>query len=152
MHRTNLAVALRSLYDELHEAMTSIPIKDGLNFRYDSVEVELAMEMGESSEAGGGAKFFVVEASGKTAAEERVTHTMRINLTPIVSADSPLRLPELTFLSACETAVGNEADASLSATRLFQATGAASVIATGGPSDQIEPAERLDDAPMSAPS
>jgi hypothetical protein len=116
--------------------MTSIPIRDGLNFRYDSVEVELAVEMGESSEAGGGAKFFVVEASGKTGAEERITHTMRINLTPVVSADSRLRLPELAFLSACETPVGNVVDATLSATQVFQAEGAAAVIAAEWSSDQ----------------
>ncbi|MFE3644831.1 trypco2 family protein [Streptomyces sp. NPDC059169] len=104
MAQTNLAAAIQSLYTELHTAMTTIQVKDGLNFRYDSVEVELAMEMGESDELGGGAKFWVVEANGKKATEQRVTHTMRINLTPVAAPDSRLRLgPSVVLSAACQT-------------------------------------------------
>ncbi|MFI1409375.1 trypco2 family protein [Streptomyces sp. NPDC020707] len=104
MSHTNLPAALQSLYTDLHTAMTSIEVKDGLNFRYDSVEVELAMEMGESDELGGGAKFWVAEATGKKATEQRVTHTMRINLTPVAAPDSRLRLgPNMVLSAACQT-------------------------------------------------
>ncbi|MFE6030666.1 trypco2 family protein [Streptomyces niveus] len=108
MPRTNLTDALRSLYDELHEAMSTIPVRDGLNFRYDSVEVELAVEMGESTEGGGGAKFWVVEASGKKAAEQRTTHTMRINLTPVVEPTSRLRLPSACVVASCRSLAADE--------------------------------------------
>ncbi|MFK4110489.1 trypco2 family protein [Streptomyces sp. NPDC002176] len=104
MPRTNLAAAIQTLYTELHTAMTTIQVKDGLNLRYDSVEVELAMEMSESDELGGGAKFWVVEASGKKASEERVTHTVRLNLTPVAAPSSHLRLgPDMVVSAGCGT-------------------------------------------------
>ncbi|WP_416982940.1 trypco2 family protein [Streptomyces sp. T028] len=101
MTHTSVAAAIRSLYSELHEAMTTIDIKDGLNFRYDSVEVELAMEMGQTTEAGAGVKFWVVEGSGKKGAERRATHTLRINITPVVSEESQLHSPWHSFAVTC---------------------------------------------------
>ncbi|MGW5692283.1 trypco2 family protein [Streptomyces asiaticus] len=103
MAQVNVSDALRLLYEELHEAMTTIPVRDGLNFRYDSVEVELAMEMEESTEGGAGAKFWVVEANGKKSAGHRAAHTMRINLTPVVEPDSDLRLSSQCAAASCRS-------------------------------------------------
>lgn len=129
MAHINLAAAIQSVYTELHTAMTTIEVQSGLNLRYDSVEVEFVVEMGESDELGGGAKFWVVEANGKKATDQRVTHTIRIKLTPLATPDSPLRAPSMAFLSACETATsGRLPDEALAASQALLTTGVPGVV------------------------
>ncbi|WP_210586676.1 trypco2 family protein [Streptomyces sp. GESEQ-35] len=74
--------AIEAAQAEIRQALRTLPMQDGVNFHYNSVELELTLEACSSSEKQGGVKFWVVEGSGKRGVEDRLTHTVRISMVP----------------------------------------------------------------------
>ncbi|MFE7762975.1 trypco2 family protein [Streptomyces sp. NPDC057438] len=82
MAKIGLKEAIQAAYLELREAITEIPTHDDLNFQYEMIELELAVEMGEASETQGGVKFWVLEGGAKRARDKKSTHVVRVTVTP----------------------------------------------------------------------
>ncbi|GAX55796.1 hypothetical protein SO3561_07358 [Streptomyces olivochromogenes] len=82
MAKIGLKEAIQAAYDELYAAITEIPVRHGLNFEYQAIDMEFTVEMAESKERSGGVKVWVVEGAAKGATEERTTHTIRLSIAP----------------------------------------------------------------------
>lgn len=76
------------LYVSLYEARGH-----QLRFRVESVELELQVAVSRETEAGGGIKFWVVNAAGKHKSGSQDHHTFKLKLQPIL--DEPAGATEL---------------------------------------------------------
>lgn len=65
MAKIGLKEAIQAAYDELYAAITEIPVRHGLNFEYQSIDMEFTVEMAESREKSGGVKVWVVEGESR---------------------------------------------------------------------------------------
>jgi hypothetical protein len=83
MDRVGLKEAIQAAYEQLHAAITEIPLRDGLDFRYESVELELNVEVDETAEQQGDVKFWVVGGARKTARGNCSTHVLKVSITPL---------------------------------------------------------------------
>ncbi|MFC4609762.1 trypco2 family protein [Streptomyces maoxianensis] len=83
MERVGLKEAIQAAYEQLHAAVTEIPLRDGLDFRYESIELELNVEVDEATEHQGDVKFWVVGGGGKKARANRSTHLVKVAITPL---------------------------------------------------------------------
>ncbi|MFE6627381.1 trypco2 family protein [Streptomyces rochei] len=83
MDRVGLKEAIQAAYEQLHAAVTEIPLRDGLDFRYESIELELNVEVDETQERQGDVKFWVVGGSGKSTRTDRSTHLVKVAITPL---------------------------------------------------------------------
>jgi hypothetical protein len=80
------AVPLTEMIEELRvqlQASANASRGKGLRFAVDKVELELQVAVGEASEGGGGLTFWVLDASGKRAVSEQLTHTFKLTLRPV---------------------------------------------------------------------
>ncbi|WP_413757175.1 trypco2 family protein [Streptomyces sp. MMBL 11-3] len=82
MTKIGLKEAIQAAYLELHAAITQIPTIENLNFQYDMIELELAVEVVESSETQGGVKFWVLEGGAKSVRDKKSTHVVRVLISP----------------------------------------------------------------------
>ncbi|MFK0143122.1 trypco2 family protein [Streptomyces murinus] len=83
MDRVGLKEAIQAAYEQLHAAVMEIPLRDGLDFRYESIELELNVEVDETRERQGDVKFWVVGGGGKNARSDRSTHLVKVSITPL---------------------------------------------------------------------
>ncbi len=83
MDRVGLKEAIQAAYEQLHTAVTEIPLRGGLDFRYESIELELNVEVDEATEQQGDVKFWVVGGGGKRARTNRSTHLVKVSITPL---------------------------------------------------------------------
>ncbi|KAA0924277.1 trypco2 family protein [Streptomyces apricus] len=83
MERVGLKEAIQAAYEELHAAVTEIPLRDGLDFRYESIELELNVEVDETRDAQGDVKFWVVGGGAKRSNTNRSTHLVKVAITPL---------------------------------------------------------------------
>jgi hypothetical protein len=83
MDRVGLKEAIQAAYEQLHAAVMEIPLRDGLDFRYESIELELNVEVDETRERQGDVKFWVVGGSGKNSRTDRSTHLVKVAITPL---------------------------------------------------------------------
>lgn len=74
-----LADAIRALRRELITAMADSD-KQPVRFRLDTVDLELQMEATSSTEVGGGIRFWVIDASGKTSGSSASAHTIKLHM------------------------------------------------------------------------
>jgi len=82
MERVGLKEAIQAAYEQLHAAVTEIPLRGGLDFQYESIELELNVEVDETTEQQGDVKFWVVGGGGKKARANRSTHLVKVSITP----------------------------------------------------------------------
>lgn len=80
-----LADAIRALRSELLEAMVDAEGKP-IRFRLGTVDLELQMAVTRSAEAGGGIRFWVVDATAKASSEWVTTHTLKLQLDATTAA------------------------------------------------------------------
>ncbi|MEU5632295.1 trypco2 family protein [Streptomyces rishiriensis] len=71
---TEVPWRIQAAYDQLHAAVTEIPLRGGLDSRYESIELELNVEVDENTETQGDVKFWVVGGGAKKAQANRSTH------------------------------------------------------------------------------
>ncbi|MFD9871862.1 trypco2 family protein [Streptomyces niveus] len=83
MERVGLKEAIQAAYEQLHAAVTEIPLRGGLDFRYESIELELNVEVDETTEAQGDVKFWVVGGGAKKGRANRSTHLVKVVITPL---------------------------------------------------------------------
>jgi hypothetical protein len=111
MERVGLKEAIQAAYEQLHAAVTEIPLRRGLDFRYESIELELNVEVDETTEQQGDVKFWVVGGSGKKASANRSTHLVKVTITPLRRGfgdidDRALRLSDAELDNARQTRGG----------------------------------------------
>jgi uncharacterized protein (DUF2141 family) len=87
MARVGLKEAIQAAYEQLHAAVTEIPLRGGLDFQYESIELELNVEVDESREHQGDVKFWVVSAGAKRSRTRRSTHMVKVAITPLWSGE-----------------------------------------------------------------
>lgn len=90
-----VAEAIEALRSELEAAMDAG--KGGrLRFEATAIDVELQATVTLGTEAGGGVKWWLVDAGAKGSAERVTTQTIRLSLTPkVVSGDGSVQTPLL---------------------------------------------------------
>jgi len=76
-----LADVIRALRAELDESRADAQGKD-VRFQVGPVDLEFQVAITSTDEVGGGVKFWVLDASGKSTDVTSTTHTIKIQLTP----------------------------------------------------------------------
>ena len=81
-----LAAAIEALRTELLAALEKG--KDAeVRFALGPVEMEIQVQISNEVGADGGVKFWVVSLGGKASQTSAATHTLRVNLTPLLASD-----------------------------------------------------------------
>lgn len=81
----DLATAVAALREQLIASRAAAEGK-GVRFRVDSVNLEVKCTVTASDSVGGGVKFWVVNADGKSSTEESATHTVTLHLSALDDA------------------------------------------------------------------
>lgn len=89
--RVPIAQAIDALRKELEEAMAS-GVSHGLKFRASEVELEMTACITKSGEAGGGIKWWLIDASVKGSLGSELTQQVRLKLVPTGAGDEPVLL------------------------------------------------------------
>jgi hypothetical protein len=82
-----LSEMIESLRQELASAMGKGKGQE-LHFEVGSAELEVELVAKRIKEGEGGVKFWVVNAKGRAAAEDEVTHRFKLSLTPVLEDGS----------------------------------------------------------------
>ena len=91
-HKIGLKDAIQAAYDELHQAITEIPVYSNLNFVYRSIDLEFTVEVTQAVDTKAGVRVWVVEAGAGASQQRTNAHVVKVSIEPRGDSGLPDRI------------------------------------------------------------
>lgn len=90
--RIGLKDAIQAAYEELLEAMTTIPVHSELNFEYRTIDLEFTVEATHEETGKSGVRFWVIEAGVDASRQRTRTHVVKLSIVPVGRSGAPVQI------------------------------------------------------------